>query len=240
MGFCGGREVGNPALKWYIFPSVTGKGVRVARRILVTLFFLLSVLLFSGCWRQGENQPPEAVISLSPTEGYAPLEITCDASGSLDPDGEIVSYEWDFGDGEKGSGVTIVHTYQDDGDYTVQLTVWDDKGATDAATAQVKVLNPPPVARFSVSPERPTVGEPVVFDARASLDPAAVWPKEVVSYHWNFGDGSEGEGVVVEHTYMAVGVYTVTLTVTDDDGATGTATMELSVSPPQPPPPPRG
>jgi len=203
-------------------------------------FILIISSVLIGCNEQQPNTPPVAAFSFSPEEGgYAPLEVAFDASASVDPDGRIVRYAWDFGDGETGRGVHVTHTYADDGTYTVTLTVRDDRGATDTATATVEVLNPPPVARFTWQPEEPVVGQMVIFDATGSYDPAGILePKEVVSWHWDFGDGTQGEGQVVEHVYMVPGTYTVTLTVTDDDGASATSESSITVSVPSPPPPP--
>ena len=53
-----------------------------------------------------------------------------DASASLDPDGAITSYVWEFGDGTSGSGATASHTYSTGASYTVMLTVTDNAGAT--------------------------------------------------------------------------------------------------------------
>jgi PKD repeat protein len=83
----------------------------------------------------GGNKPPVATFT------YTCSGLTCDfdASGSSDPDGSIVSYAWDFGDGSTGSGVTVSHTYGTAGTYTVVLTVSDDDGATDTDSQQVTV-----------------------------------------------------------------------------------------------------
>ena len=51
-----------------------------------------------------------------------------DGTGSSDPDGVIVAYDWDFGDGNIGSGPNPSHTYAADGIYTVSLAVADDAG----------------------------------------------------------------------------------------------------------------
>ena len=61
-----------------------------------------------------------------PYSGNAGEPIQFDGSASFDPDGEIVAYEWDFGDGEMGSGMTPAHTYVADGSYTVTLCVTDN------------------------------------------------------------------------------------------------------------------
>lgn len=91
------------------------------------------------------NQPPVARFSALPTSGEAPLKVDFDASASYDPDGEIVSYEWDFGDGSTGSGVTESHTYDSKGTYTVTLTVIDDDSAQDSESQEIRVKAPPPL-----------------------------------------------------------------------------------------------
>ncbi len=82
---------------------------------------------------------PEANFTASPSSGEVPLEVSFDASGSSDPDGQISSYEWDFDDGEMGSGKTTDHTFDSSGAYTVRLTVTDDKGNKDSYTQEVEV-----------------------------------------------------------------------------------------------------
>ena len=54
-----------------------------------------------------------------------------DGRASFDPDGVIVGYEWDFGDGTGASGAAITHSYSEKGTYQVMLTVTDDGGLTD-------------------------------------------------------------------------------------------------------------
>jgi hypothetical protein len=81
------------------------------------------------------NQPPEA----SFTYGCTELACDFDASGSYDPDGSIVSYDWNFGDGNTGSGVTASHTYGYADTYTVVLTVTDNESATGTDTQYVPV-----------------------------------------------------------------------------------------------------
>ena len=81
------------------------------------------------------NIAPNAVIHTDVTSGYAPLTVQFDASSSSDPDGGIVSYQWNFGDGESDIGEAVEHTFQATGEYTVILTVEDNEGA--AAQAQI-------------------------------------------------------------------------------------------------------
>ena len=87
------------------------------------------------------NQPPSAVLSTTASAGPIPLAITFDGSDSVDPDGTIVEYDWDFGDGSSGSGESVDHTFAEAGCYEVLLTVTDDEGASDTATMIVVGTN---------------------------------------------------------------------------------------------------
>jgi PKD repeat protein len=86
------------------------------------------------------NQPPTATF----TSTASGLDAAFDASGSTDPDGAVVSYAWDFGDGTSGVGPTPGHTYAQAGTYSVTLTVTDDDGGTSSHTAPVTVSGTAP------------------------------------------------------------------------------------------------
>lgn len=85
------------------------------------------------------NQAPVAVL-VAPT--CQALTCLFDGSASSDPDGSIVNYAWDFGDGSTANGPTPSHTYGAGGDYTVRLTVIDDRGGTGSTSRQVSVTAP--------------------------------------------------------------------------------------------------
>jgi PKD repeat protein len=85
--------------------------------------------------------------------------------------------------------------------------------------------NQSPVAAFTSSPAAPLVGSMVLFNGSSSSDADG----SIISYAWNFGDGSTGSGVTVQHAYAIAGTYTARLTVTDNDGATGTTTRQVTV-----------
>ena len=165
------------------------------------------------------NQVPSALFAVSASG----LSVSVDGSGSSDPDGSIVSYVWEWGDGSSGSGRTASHTFAAGGSYPVVLTVTDDRGATSTATETVSVVAPNqvPSALFAVSAS----GLSVSVDGSGSSDPDG----SIVSYVWEWGDGSSGSGRTASHTFAAGGSYPVVLTVTDDRGATSTATETVTV-----------
>lgn len=89
----------------------------------------------------GANQSPEIKIGTNATSGTAPFTVNFDASLSSDPDGSIVSYEWDFGDNNKASGSKVQHTFTSPGTYTVTLKVTDNLGAVSTKTMEIKVTS---------------------------------------------------------------------------------------------------
>lgn len=90
----------------------------------------------------------------------------------------------------------------------------------------------PPVASFTADPNPVLLGNPVEFNASASHDPDGT----IVSYTWDFGDGTVGTGETVPHVYGEVGTYTVTLTVTDNESYSHSATQDIVVEEGPPPP----
>ena len=84
------------------------------------------------------NQPPIARLVATPSDGNVPLDVSFDASSSSDPDGDGLSFDWNFGDGASGTGETSSHRYDNAGLYTVVVTVDDGWGGTDAASTTVE------------------------------------------------------------------------------------------------------
>jgi PKD repeat protein len=96
------------------------------------------------------NSPPTAVIVAKPDHlGTAPFLVQLDGSQSTDPDGDIVSYQWDFGDNTTGNGPQVEHTYTVSGSFVVTLTVTDSAG--NASTAQLTVFSAMPLINSSSS-----------------------------------------------------------------------------------------
>ncbi len=94
------------------------------------------------------NGAPTAAFTATPETGSAPLEVLFDASRSSDPDGDGLSYAWDFGDGGTGGGVTVRHVYEAANSYTVTLVVDDGRGGSNSVQKTVQV-NAPETPDFS-------------------------------------------------------------------------------------------
>ncbi|MFJ4275373.1 S8 family serine peptidase [Streptomyces coelicoflavus] len=182
------------------------------------------LLNVSGLGGDGEPQPGEPTAAF--TADCSSTEPSCafDASGSTDPDGDIASYAWDFGDGKTGTGATPSHTYAAAGTYDVTLTVTDGAGNSDTATRSVRAGAPPagdtPNASFTAF----CMQTGCDFDASGSTDPDG----DIASYAWSFGDGQNGTGLTTSHRYPAAQQnFTATLTVTDGAGHSDTASRTI-------------
>ena len=158
---------------------------------------------------------PVATFTYSPALPLVGEIVTFNASLSTPDGANIVSYDWDFGDQNSGTGMIVNHTYTTFGNHTASLMVTDSEDLSDTCSKPIRILIAP-VADFTYSPTEIAKNETVTFDASASYDPDRI----IASYDWDFGDQNSGTGMIVNHTYTTEGTYNVTLTVTDDDGLT--------------------
>jgi PKD repeat protein len=165
-----------------------------------------------------------------PYTGMEGAAVTLSGAASSDPDGDVLTYAWDFGDGTTGTGATPQHTYADNGNYIVTLTVTDPAGAEATTTTSVTVFNVAPTVNAFAGG---TVLPNQAYAATGSFgDPGAdSWTATV-----DYGDGSgaqplalSGTSFSLSHAYAAAGSYTVTVTVTDDDGSSASKTATVTV-----------
>jgi len=175
--------------------------------------------------------PPVAQID-APDDPYFRLTVTevmdFNAWRSYDADGVILAYEWDFGDGMKGTGDYVTHAWSAEGLYNMTLTVRDNSNETASMSVQVNVTAPVPAAWVQVRPSQSVfVGQPVTFDGSQS---DSNWGG-ISSWEWDFGDGTRGSGTVAVHQFVSPGTYSIQLTVTNRFAKTATATVDVVVSP---------
>jgi PKD repeat protein len=158
-----------------------------------------------------ENQPPVADPN-GPYIGTEGVAIAFNGSGSYDPDGDIASYAWDFGDGNTSSVESPTHIYAQNGTYTVSLNVTDDDGATDINTTTATIADIEPTADFFGIPTSGLKPLTVNFtDNSTTYEGFTTW-------EWDFGDGNTSSEQDPTHLYANAGLYDVTLTVYEADG----------------------
>lgn len=176
--------------------------------------------------------PPDGLtprFTFTPTAPTDHQRVLFDASTSEAPgNNPIMSFSWNFGDGGTGTGRSATHDYSWPGTYVVTLTISDVYGRSASISQTINVgAGVNPTAVFTFSPTDPLPGTIVNFNASGSR---AAPGRTIVSYTWDFGDGTSGSGVQVAHRYGTLpATYTVTLVVTDDAGRTGTATATVPV-----------
>lgn len=160
-----------------------------------------------------------------PYSGPEGSDIPLSAAGSTDSDGgTIVSYEWDFdNDGQyddaTGDPPTPMFNETEDGVYTVGLKVTDDDTLTDTDSVNVEVTNVAPVASFSSS-----ITGPSVDFTDTSTDPG----NDIITWAWDFGDGTTSSAQHPTHVFPGATTYTVTLTVTDNDSAWDDVSLNIT------------
>jgi PKD repeat protein len=184
------------------------------------------------------NWPPSASLVVNPSFGAAPLNVHLSGKDSLDPDGQIVKYEWDLNgdftfDVDSGAQPELDYTFPTSGVYNVWLRVTDPGGLTSLARTTV-VVNTPPFGGLEASPLSGPGPLSVTFDASTSLDLDGT----IVKYEWDFdGDGvyDQNTGTVphVTKTLYKIGKQHVVVRLTDNLGATATATVEINVLTPK-------
>jgi len=153
--------------------------------------------------------------------------VDFNASYSGDYNGEILNYQWDFGDNSTSNESIVTHNYTSDGYYTVSLTVTDDENISDEYTKVVVVGDLPTVfADFDFNPSNILVNDQIFFtDLSYSLGGS------LVNWSWSFDDGSVSYLKNPVHQYTSPGTYTVCLNVTDDVGASDEVCKQLMVVP---------
>jgi|688.fasta_scaffold00232_90 PKD repeat protein len=177
-----------------------------------------------------DNKAPVSVIKTSTVSGNAPLTVNFDGTDSSDPEGGILTYVWDFGDGSTSTNSKPSYKYNSSGTYTVNLTVKDNKDATNTSTKAITVTsststNQPPVAVITAQPTSGQAPLTVSLSAARSTDSDG----SIVSYQWDLDDNSNPTGIAISHVYSKSRTYKVKLTVKDNKGASSSVTQNITV-----------
>jgi len=177
------------------------------------------------------DAPPTASLAVTPDHGAARLTVAADLEGS-DPEDDTLSYRLDFGDGSPvqtgtppATGVT--HRYGDAGTYVVRLEI-NDRRNTAAVTQTVVVSPPEPLEANAGDDLQAVAGAPVRLDGGNSRPFG-----QIDEYRWDYGDGTQGTGAAVDHTYTAPGDYEAKLTVAAP-GDSASDTVRIHVIAPAP------
>ncbi|UCH57982.1 MAG: PKD domain-containing protein, partial [Candidatus Bathyarchaeota archaeon] len=183
-----------------------------------------SVEIFPG--RPSAEDIPSASFTYFPSDPSM-LDSVRFSDSSTDSDGEIVSWDWEFGDGATDEGRYPSHQYGWKGEYPVRLTVVDDDGGIDTVERNVTVRNLPPEADFSYyPPQNITAGQEVYF-TDVSMDPDG----SIIAWSWDFGDDATSTEQNPAHFFMNPASYAVTLSVEDDEGLEGSYSTTIVVEP---------
>jgi len=117
--------------------------VKAKSTTVIAVLGMAVLVLLTGC--TAINSPPVASFTCFPSSGESPLTVSFDASSSHDSDGTIVTYQWTFGDGSGGTGVTTSHAYTTASNqtYTATLKVTDNEGAQSTKSRTISVTGSP-------------------------------------------------------------------------------------------------
>jgi PKD repeat protein len=184
--------------------------------------------------------PPVAVFKYEPAKvTTADVVSFIDRSFHPEEGAEIVTWQWDFGDGAISEERNPEHRYAESGTYTVRMWVIDDRGGASAVRDMVvEISSAPPIGGFVardpltlIEIAQPRVGVEILLDASASYD----LDGSIARYEWDLnGDGTidtESDASDLAHTFETAGDTRVTLSVVDNEGVRATVKRTLKVMP---------
>ncbi len=181
----------------------------------------------------GSNQPPVAQASANPTSGPTPLVVNFSSAGSSDPEGQPLSYSWDFGDASTSPATNPTHTYTTPGPYQVRLTVSDGVNSTISDPLSISAGNRPTVTILSPTDGATfRAGDVITFSGSATDVEDGTLPASAYTWKIDFlHEGHVHPGTAITgvtsgtftipttgHDFSGFTRYQVSLTVTDSSG----------------------
>ena len=190
----------------------------------------------------GSNQPPVAQASANPTTGPTPLVVNFSSAGSSDPEGQPLTYAWNFGDNTTSTAANPTHTYTTPGPYQVRLTVSDGVNSTLSAPLSISAGNRPTATILAPTDGASfKAGDVITFSGSATDAEDGTLPAS--AYTWNIDFLHEGHvhpgapitGVTsgtftiptTGHDFSGFTRYRVSLTVTDSSGLQSTSSVTI-------------
>lgn len=222
---------------------VAGRTLQLETRILHTENLVsYDKTIVGNSWSLATNHRPvpnftfaaadAGTASIGPKADYSTTDTIQFTGTATDPDSDaIVSWHWDFGDGNTADVQNPTHQFATGGTFTVKLTVTDARGVTGTVTQTIEIEGPPnevPVIdEIAADPQNPGVGVDVDFTVTITDDDQP--PSTAFTYAWDFDDGTTSTVAAPTKSFATAGTFTVTVTVTDAQAATDTATIDVSV-----------
>ncbi len=149
-----------------------------------------------------------------------PLSLSIKDAGKKDTH----KIHWDLGDGHIDSSSAFTHNYLNNGEYTINVNVVDDDGATDSWIQKIQIYNLPPKIEFAFA-DSSYEGQTVLFNVIA--EDSGI--NDELTYVWNFGDGNVDSNKSAQHQFADNGEFEIYITVKDDDGATSSLSKKLLI-----------
>ena len=253
----GWNGTGNPPIVSYIWnfgdstPVVTTSSTATYHQFRKTGVFLAILIVkdtrgWNGTTAQNvpvqvTGTPPVAIFTVEyPRKPYVGGMTTFDAEESYSHYGTITNYTWNWSDGsapQSTSHYLFSHTFTSAGTFAVTLNVTDNMNLWDVTEEPVKIWpTTPPVANFTVTSNPTWINASTKFDASGSTPGwNGTGNPPIVSYIWNFGDGTPvvtTSSTVTYHQFKVPGNFSTTLTVMDTRGWSNSTDQAVEVTTP--------
>ncbi|HET9826753.1 MAG TPA: PKD domain-containing protein, partial [Chitinophagaceae bacterium] len=183
-----------------------------------TQFRLFSIIFFMVLAVLARAQAPIADFTASTTSGCSPLSVSFTDQSSGSP----FSWNWDFGNGQLSTARNPSVTFSQPGTYTVRLVVKNASGVDEEIKTNYITVFPSPSASFTANMTTACVPATIQFRDQSTIPPGA---GSIVSWSWDFGDGTNSTAQNPSHTYTATGFYTVYLLITSSTGCKSSASI---------------
>ncbi|MCH2189271.1 PKD domain-containing protein, partial [Candidatus Gracilibacteria bacterium] len=185
-----------------------------------------SVKLSEKIYIQAIKKQVNLKLDIEKQSQYVPVTVRFDASQSQVLGQNIVSFEYDYGNGiiEKRDAINQGHIYRQPGEYDVVLTVTTDTGEKHSLTKKLVLTTRPDIVQITPSLYDAPVGQEIDFSSAQSSG-------QIVSYYWKFGDGNTSAEANPSHSYDAAGDYQVELMIEFANNNVKTDTIDITIVP---------